>query len=106
MKIKLVVFSEDMQYVEHLVNYLNIHAIFPGTKVARFFHSAKSSPRLFSARAEPEWRYSGLPGSWAVIWNWRSGSSPRANVKGRAGHAVTMPCVLIPVRRGTAGTLR
>ena len=25
MKIKLVVFSEDMQYVEHLVNYLNIH---------------------------------------------------------------------------------
>ena len=24
-----------------------------------------------------------LPASWAVIWNWRSGSSPRANVKGR-----------------------
>ena len=25
MKIKLVVYSEDIQYVEHLVNYLNIH---------------------------------------------------------------------------------
>ena len=31
-------------------------AIFPGTKVARFFHSAKSSPRLFSARAEPDFK--------------------------------------------------
>ena len=25
MKIKLVIYSEDYQYVEHLVNYLNIH---------------------------------------------------------------------------------
>ena len=32
-------------------------------------------------RKRRKWRYSGLPASWAVIWNWRSGSSPRANVK-------------------------
>ena len=25
MKIKLVVYSEDLNYVEHLINYLNIH---------------------------------------------------------------------------------
>ena len=25
MKIKLVIYSEDLNYVEHLINYLNIH---------------------------------------------------------------------------------
>ena len=41
---------------------------------------------LAYTRKRRKWRCSGLPASWAVIWNWRSGSSPRANVKGRAGH--------------------
>ena len=42
-------------------------------------------------RKRRKWRYSGLPGSWAVIWNWRSGSSPRANVKG--GQAMYRKCI-------------
>ncbi len=40
-----------------------------------------------------------LPASWAVIWNWRSGSSPRANVKGRGRPCIASVSDQTPRRR-------